>query len=721
MPEKKSKEDDFNIFTEKISWGETLNTCWNLLKEELNCLLKEDLKKKDINFIEIFLNITFKDLYYKLNDVECINDYESLIIFEDKLEELIQKKVKLTQDECTKYKELIDKNNKNKKSFVNLLKEKYDNSNYDWKKYPNYDNFYYTNYLDEENISKLLQSNNKNKESYQILYKYLNFDKNKKRNETLKKKDEKFYSLDNLYMFISVLNLFNEKYSHVITREYAESKILENDEIYQQNEAKIQKFIKYFNKLQESEHKEDKVKKENKENEEDKEDKEDKEDNGEGKERNDENENNDEKEKKDKVYLKLNASENHLADILLDPENKYGKAYKKILQRFIEKQNSELSDLFEKKINEGKIDPNNTFKIYIQQIKENDVFNIKDKFSFINEAFNSSYRKIIDSKNYEIYNEYEINFDSLEERLTNLLLKNKKMVKDVIIEFIYNNENFTKKVTNIITTFNEKYPKEKLSMDDKAIIYNFYDTKRDKDLYIKIIDDFMTLINFLAKRKEENVMISEMNSHIENNISQEFLKLFEDKNNLTINKLIELFDYYLKLIFNDIKEVLEDYKIDLDDKKEEKKLKDELEKIFENDEEIRNKNKERIINKRNLARALKLFICLVLFREKDKNNKIKASKKNLVDYLNAEDFWEKNIHKDTKFKKDLNELKELNIYINKIVWLYEYLVEGEEEEDYIQEIEDYIAKKGENLGQANKNNIVESNEIEINCSNNDNN
>ncbi len=31
--------------------------------------------------------------------------------------------------------------------------------------------------------------------------------------------------------------------------------------------------------------------------------------------------------------------------------------------------------------------------------------------------------------------------------------------------------------------------------------------------------------------------------------------------------------------------------------------------------------------------------------------------------------------------------------MNKIVWLYDYLVEEEEEEDYIKEIEDNIAKK----------------------------
>ena len=60
------------------------------------------------------------------------------------------------------------------------------------------------------------------------------------------------------------------------------------------------------------------------------------------------------------------------------------------------------------------------------------------------------------------------------------------MLKDDIIEFNYNNEVFTKKVSNIITTFKNNYNKEKLQMDDKEIIYKFYDiNKLNKELYKK--------------------------------------------------------------------------------------------------------------------------------------------------------------------------------------------------------------------------------------------
>jgi len=87
---------------------------------------------------------------------------------------------------------------------------------------------------------------------------------------------------------------------------------------------------------------------------------------------------------------------------------------------------------------------------------------------------------------------------------------------------------------------------------------------------------------------------------------------------------------------------------------------------------------------------------LVLFSEKDKKSKIKDNKRNIFNYLNTEDLWDRKIFKDIKFNNDLNELKKLNIQTNKIIWLYDYLVEGEEEEEeenYIEQIKEYKEKK----------------------------
>lgn len=138
------------------------------------------------------------------------------------------------------------------------------------------------------------------------------------------------------------------------------------------------------------------------------------------------------------------------------------------------------SQIISQQNSNGKIDAHSINKINIQQIKEDEIFilNVPDKFSFINESFNSSYRKIIDNQNYEKNNQYEINYDSIEERMTYLLLKDKQLLKDDIIEFNYNSEVFTNEISNIIITFKNNYNKEKLQIDDKEIIYKFYDKNK---------------------------------------------------------------------------------------------------------------------------------------------------------------------------------------------------------------------------------------------------
>ena len=50
---------------------------------------KKELEKKDIKEIEIFMNYIFQDLFNKLHEQECINDYETLIKFENELNTLI--------------------------------------------------------------------------------------------------------------------------------------------------------------------------------------------------------------------------------------------------------------------------------------------------------------------------------------------------------------------------------------------------------------------------------------------------------------------------------------------------------------------------------------------------------------------------------------------------------------------------------------------------------
>ena len=82
-----TNKKEFKYYLPKgMNFTETLYNCWIILKNEL--------LKVEIYSIEKFMNYIFVDLFPILNKKECINDYDSLIKFEDELELHIQESIK---------------------------------------------------------------------------------------------------------------------------------------------------------------------------------------------------------------------------------------------------------------------------------------------------------------------------------------------------------------------------------------------------------------------------------------------------------------------------------------------------------------------------------------------------------------------------------------------------------------------------------------------------
>ena len=478
-------------------------------------------------------------------------------------------------------------------------------------------------------------------DKYPVLKKYLDYLNNKI--------EQNNYSSDKLNLFNYVLNLFFEKYSNYISRADAEKKILKNEDIYIENKELIDSFITFFNSLK----KEDPEKK--------------------------------------KKILEL-SNESHLIDFFIT-DNKFGKAYKDIYQSFIKEQNNRIKDLLEIKIQNGIFDETCLNKINIQQINEKEIFtfNLPKEISFIDILFNSSYRKILDNnnKNYDSYKEYKINYDLIEENMTDLLLKNKKLLNDGITEFIYNNEVFSNEITDSITSFKKLFNCKKIDIHDKTDIYKFCtDNKGNTHLYKDMINDFITLIKFLnEKRKEDNnkgdnikeeSKIYEILNKLQGKITDNFIEIFRSKEGLTIDKTPEIFEYYLKSIYEDVNSEIKKYQIELDD----------------NSKKLIN-NYSYHINKEDFAHAIRLFMTLVLFLEDDKENKIKLNRNNIINYLKAPDLWNKDIDDKQTFYSNLNELKPINAQINQIISLYELL--GKDIEDnFFDEVKKMLKDDEEN-------------------------
>ena len=466
--------------------------------------------------------------------------------------------------------------------------------------------------------------------------------------------NQKMYSLDKLPIFNEVLNLFNEKYSNSIKRNKANTlqlQDLKDEEFYINNRDSIKEFMKFYNNLSDREVKSDKMKLSN---------------------------------------------ESKLSDFFILDDNEFGKSYKKIYNKFIQEQNKEISDLLDIKIDKGIFEENCKNKINIQSADSNEIFitNLPDKFSFAEVAFDSSYRIIALDKNYITYNQIIVDYNLIEETMTELLLRNKKLFNDSIINFVYSNENLEFENKNIITEFNHLYDPKDIDILDKKILYCFYDKNKTKndEFFITILNDFIKLIISLNSNKKllnenkNNVKIIKNETRIidvlekENKASMDFKDIFEKQDSLIISKTANLLGYYRDLIFQRIKIKLKPFQYELEDKQ--KKL---INKCF---------GEKNIIKDKIFKLAIRTFIVFYLNFEKDKENNIKENNNNIVNYFDIPDLWDKAISGKGDFHKELNDLKELNIKLNQVIYLYDFL--GEDiNENFFEDVEKLLKKEEE--------------------------
>ena len=611
------KNDFDNYLPDKMTWIKTITECFKLLEEEL--------KKVNIISIDEFLHYIFAELFPILNKQKTIDNYKDLYKLEEILESKIQELIyKFILDGNSLEPLNIDEDN-DKNSTINLLKENFAKEFYKDDEFPFYKYFYFTDYLNERHLKEKLTIFAAKK--YPVLKTYLDFkiDNREEKNKNL---------LDNLHLFNNSLNIISQKYCYNVSREYAEKAKFQDEDIYKNNKILFDNFIKFYNNL-------------------------------------------DLKELQSKHSLN---SSNSLADFFIEDTNEYGKSYKIIYKAFIQKQNEKLESLLDEKIAKDIFDNNCKDKKKIEEIKEEEIFtlNLPKKISFIEILFNYSHRNALNKYpiDYKAYKSYDINYDYIEEKMTELLLKNKKLLIDdndtYITDFIYNNEEFNNKVSDSIATFNKRYTIKDLIIDDRVIIYKFcLGTINNFNLYKSMIKGFITLINILNNYRKEDIngennkfkedsKINDVIEELKDPTLSDLKKLFEQNDSLTVNKLSNIFDYYLRAIFECINSDIKKYQ----DKDLDKNKKTELDNYFKS---------EHIIKKNNFAYAIRLFISLVLFLEedKDKEKKIKFNRNNIINYLKAVDFWETDLNE--KILKNLDELKIKNFQVNQIISLYEIL------------------------------------------------
>ena len=601
---------------EKMNWTDTLNECWIILKMEL--------LKLDIYSAEEFMNYIFTDLFIILNNQRNINNYDELIIIEDKLENEIQKLIKEYKEKSKKY-----ENNKDVNSFINLVKDKFMNECYKFEENQFYKYFYYTDYLDEQYLSN--QLNHMDKRKYPVLNAYLKYINN---NINCDKENKNEYLFDNFNLFNDTLNLINKQYFNKITREEAKKKRINETEIYLEKKKLFDNFIQFYNKLE--------------------------------------------------IINKENLSNNNcISDFFIEENNNVGRTYKIIYETFINQQNEKIEKLLNLKIGEGIFDISCKNRMNVQSINKNNIFNLKLPVSltFIDILYNCSYRKIIENTNLnnKLFCIYEINYDLIEEYMTNLLLKDKKLLDKTINEFRYSNEIFSNQITNVFTLFRSNFLNNKINLEDKFILYKYY-KENENNIYLhkKIINDYILFIKFLNNVSlNKNNIISENKKiyeidEIKDITSNAFKALLDKKEGFTVDKILEMLEYYLRLIYGKISKEIIYYQ---------EKLEDDKSVEYINNYFL----KKNFIKKKDFSYSIRIFISLVLFFEDDKENKIKKNCNNIINYLFSPDLWKTEIYDKESFTKDLIEIKKFNVKINQIIPLYEILG-GDVENNYFDDV-----------------------------------
>ena len=180
----------------------------------------------------------------------------------------------------------------------------------------------------------------------------------------------------------------------------------------------------------------------------------------------------------------------------------------------------------------------------VQNINEDEIFTLKlpKNFSFIDIIFDHSYRKTLIDNDYKLYNQFEIDLDNIEETMTELLIRNKKLFNDNIINFIYKNEDLAFDNNDIITIFNSNQNKQ-IDLNDKILLYEFYEAhQEDINLFVDIIDVFNQVIMFVNYNIKNNKIsdkikgtkpISNTFEFLGDKISSMFKDIFKSQQNLS--------------------------------------------------------------------------------------------------------------------------------------------------------------------------------------------
>jgi hypothetical protein len=407
-----------------------------------------------------------------------------------------------------------------------------------------------------------------------------------------------------------------------------------------------------------------------------------------------ENDNNSEK------FLDKFEGHERLAYFLNDNDNKgYGIFISKGLYKYIEWQNSFLTPI----INAYKAKKNNILSCYISQIEKS--INVQDANNLqiiqIEKCFENTYfinfNELISlycERNKNNLNDFEYNFEKIEEELGKSLLPNKCLFDERNIKYIcYQNEGFRFINYDFLINFGKKYGEKELNEEERKKIFIY--SNREYTNFDILYDSFILLVNYLNSNKfyenKDSKIIEFINRAKKKyiNFCEQFIAFFnEDGKDINIEKLLNSILYMEQLCYEHLIDKIDNkFKAPLD-----KSQKEEIKKYFES------KHKDDNITKKEISCAVRRFIIRYLLNDSRKENIEPNSK--LYISLERKYLWNNEIF--TKVGNTFNDL--IKQYLENFTFSLEvkhsvefYNLIGEEEKQFLLEEKNKFAGKDNDI------------------------
>ena len=607
--------------------------------------LKESLQKKNINSVQIFMNMIYKRLSRLIKKCKCFKNEIDRNNFEEEVEKLIQECINNYTTFNTKY------NDENKKQLnvdnfdiKSLLAELVPITKdiYPEKEYPMLEYFNLTKYKTIEDFIKRMDKT----EKYPLI------------NQIIIENPDN-YNMKYLPPFNEFINYMVDIYSFKISREEAKKKILQNEEIFKHFEFqnKFHNFIKAWDQIK------DKAKKYL---------------------------------CRKEMPIKNLSEKDYLIYFLNDIGELGGEMYlAAACQNFISWQNAFLKPIIDANTFNGILNcyiHNIKKKIRLQEAKTRQILLIDDRFShskykdFKEVIYSFSQRNIFSENgkiNYSDYNSFKYDYESIEEELGKIILPGICLFEgEKELNFVtFWSEGFRGGRSQILSEFYSKYPQKSLDDKEKEIIINYINEMNKDNINGYDFKEFfasMQIIIFYLNEKGIINIDEKISNFLKNTpaylkISDDCRHFFKKEGNiLTIDKIMNIFFFIEHLCFKDLEKTLqEEYKAKIpEDIKE--KIKSKL---------LKNKDDPNAIYTiKDLGAAIRRFISRYLA---GKTEEIDINpERDLAFELTRRDLWEQNIaNNDNLDDIIINHLDEFKLKVGQV---YEfYILIGEEDNKLI--------------------------------------